>query len=258
MNTHTIRKITLNCDIGESFGAYKMGEDELIMPHIDCANIACGFHASDPLTMTQTVALAAQHQVKIGAHPSYPDLVGFGRRHMDCSEQEIIALIMYQVGALEGIAARYGESVAYVKPHGALYNDMLRDSEIFKAVCKAVSYLQTQQRQPLPLMVMATPQNSEWQALASNYDVYLWFEGFADRRYNHKGRLVSRKQSGSVLTEEADVLEQANRFARREPIIDKDGNERMISIDSLCVHGDNPSAVETVSKIRELLHSIPE
>ena len=94
MNTHTIRKITLNCDIGESFGAYKMGEDELIMPHIDCANIACGFHASDPLTMTQTVALAAQHQVKIGAHPSYPDLVGFGRRHMDCSEQEIIALIM--------------------------------------------------------------------------------------------------------------------------------------------------------------------
>ena len=203
-----------------------------------------------------TVALAAQHQVKIGVTRAIPILLVLGGGTWIVRARNSVP---HHVSSRcpERYCYALWRTVAYVAA-GALYNDMLRDSEIFKAVCKAVSYLQTQQRQPLPLMVMATPQNSEWQALASNYDVHLWFEGFADRRYNHKGRLVSRKQNGAVLTEEADVLEQAKRFARREPIIDKDGNERMISIDSLCVHGDNPSAVETVAKIRELLHSLPE
>ncbi|MBF2937145.1 LamB/YcsF family protein, partial [Pseudomonas aeruginosa] len=147
-----MNSLLLNCDIGESFGAWSMGLDAEVMPLIDCANIACGFHAGDPGTMRRTVALAVEHGVRIGAHPGYPDLVGFGRRSLACSAQEVEDLLLYQIGALDGLCRAQGERVRYVKPHGALYQDMMRDPAILAAVLRALAaYDRT-----LPLMLMST------------------------------------------------------------------------------------------------------
>lgn len=132
-----MNKIRLNCDMGESFGVWRMGDDAHAMPLVDQANLACGFHASDPLTMQRTVALAVQHGVSIGAHPAYPDLLGFGRRHIACSAEEVTALVLYQLGALDAFCRAAGIEVAYVKPHGALYNDLVRDDALFNAVLMA-------------------------------------------------------------------------------------------------------------------------
>lgn len=252
MNTTTI---TLNADIGESFGAWTMGDDKLLMPHIDWANIACGFHASDPLTMLNTVKLAKQHQVRIGAHPAYPDLVGFGRRHMACKPDEITAMVQYQVGALGAIAQGQGQQLSYVKPHGALYNDMLSDGATFDAVCEAISALQKPRQQLLPLMIMATPENHAWQTRAETFGVSLIFEGFADRAYDDDGRLRSRRHDNAVYRSDDEILEQATRFSRGKPIISVNGLPLDIRIDSLCVHGDNPNAISTIKKLRELLTS---
>lgn len=252
MKTHNI---SLNADIGESFGAWTMGADELIMPHIDWANIACGFHASDPLTMLQTVRLATQHEVRLGAHPSYPDLVGFGRRHMDCKPAEVTAMVQYQVGALRGIAQSAHASVDYVKPHGALYNDMLADEAVFLAVCEAIKALQNNTQSELPLMVMATPDNDYWRQRAEAYEVTLVFEGFADRAYDDNGRLRARKHPDAVLSSPEQLLSQARQFARGEAITSVSGKPLDITIDSLCVHGDNPKSIEIVKQIREVLNN---
>lgn len=246
-------KITLNADIGESFGAWKMGDDQLIMPHIDWANVACGFHASDPLTMLETVKLAKEHQVSIGAHPSYPDLVGFGRRHMACKPDEITAMVQYQVGALKAIANGQHMHVSYVKPHGALYNDMLSDGNIFDAVCDAISALKQKSEEPLPLMIMATPENHAWLTRAEEHGVELIFEGFADRAYDDNGRLRSRQYSDAVYDDDEQIIEQGRRFNAGEPIISVNGKPLAIKIDSLCVHGDNPKAISTIEKLRSLL-----
>lgn len=245
--------ISLNADIGESFGSWVMGDDKLLMPHIDWANIACGFHASDPLTMLNTVKLAKQHQVRIGAHPAYPDLVGFGRRHMACTPDEITAMVQYQVGALQAIAQGQNEQVSYVKPHGALYNDMLSDGATFDAVCEAIKSLQKPRQEALPLMVMATTENHAWQARAETFGVSLIFEGFADRAYDDDGRLRSRRHDNAVYSANDEILEQARRFSSGKPIISVNGLPLDIKIDSLCVHGDNPSAISTIKKLRELL-----
>ncbi len=251
MNT---TKIALNADIGESFGAWQMGADDLLMPHIDWANIACGFHASDPLTMLNTVKLAKQHEVVIGAHPAYPDLVGFGRRHMACKPDEITAMVQYQVGALQAIAAGQGTTVDYVKPHGALYNDMLSDGQTFDAVCAAVAAMQQQRSEPLPLMIMATPENHAWQQRAETQGITLIFEGFADRAYDDNGRLRSRQFSDAVYQNDEQILEQGRRFSQGEAIVSITGKPLNIRIDSLCVHGDNPSAINTIEKLRTLIH----
>ena len=153
----------LNCDLGESYGPWKMGMDEVVMPHLHLANIACGFHASDPLTMDRTVALAVAHGVTIGAHPGYPDLVGFGRRSMACSRDEVIALVTYQVGALAGICQRHGAALSYVKPHGALYNDMMKDEQLCDAIMAAVAGFDAS----LSLMLMATADNDRYQQMVT-------------------------------------------------------------------------------------------
>ena len=230
-----------------------MGADELIMPHIDWANVACGFHASDPLTMLTTVKLAKQHDVRIGAHPAYPDLVGFGRRHMACKPDEITAMVQYQVGALQAIAQGQHQQVAYVKPHGALYNDMLSDGQTFDAVCEAIKALQQQRSEALPLMIMATPENHAWLQRAEQHDVSLIFEGFADRAYDDSGRLRSRSYSDAVYATDEEILAQGRRFSCGEPIISISGQPLNIRIDSLCVHGDNPKAISTIEKLRELI-----
>ncbi|HEK1768754.1 5-oxoprolinase subunit PxpA [Pseudomonas machongensis] len=247
-----VNRLLLNCDMGESFGNWRMGLDAEVMPFVDCANIACGYHAGDPGTMRRTVALALQHGVTIGAHPAYPDLVGFGRRSMACSDDEIRDLLHYQIGALDGICKVLGGRVAYVKPHGALYNDMMADPQKLRAVLEAVAAYDA----GLPLMLMATADDSAAQALGDEVGVPLWFEAFADRAYTASGHLVSRRLPGAVHHDPALVVEQAVRLARGEALVANDGSALRLDAATLCVHGDNESSVAAVRQIRQALDAL--
>lgn len=247
-----MNSLLLNCDIGESLGPWKMGLDAEVMPYIDCANIACGFHASDPGTMRQTVALAVAHGVRIGAHPAYPDLVGFGRRSMDCSPQEVEDLLLYQIGALEAICRSQGARVGYVKPHGALYQDMMRKPEILRAVMRAVAaYDRT-----LPLMLMTTRDNARAQAIGDEFSIELWFEAFADRAYDPAGFLVARSQPGAVHHDSQLIVDQAIALARGDALLASDGSALSLQAHTLCVHGDNAESVAAVRRIRESLDAL--
>ncbi|WP_222909054.1 5-oxoprolinase subunit PxpA [Pseudomonas sp. DNDY-54] len=248
-----MKRLLLNCDIGESFGAWTMGLDAEVMPFIDCANVACGFHASDPQIMRRTVALAAQHDVKIGAHPAYPDLVGFGRRSMACTPDEVENMLLYQIGALDGICRAEGTQVRYVKPHGALYNDMMRKPELLRAVMRAVIAYSPS----LPLMLMSTRDNSAAQAQADELGVMLWFEVFADRAYDAAGMLVSRALPGAVHHDAETVAAQALCLAKGEALTASDGSALVLRADTLCVHGDNAGSVAAVQRIRQALEKLP-
>jgi len=247
-----MQKILLNCDMGESFGAWTMGMDEAVMPHVDCANIACGFHASDPSIMRRTVALAVQHNVRIGAHPSYPDLVGFGRRSMNCSAQEVEDLLLYQLGALQAMCRAEGTALSCVKPHGALYNDMMRQPELLRAVMRAVAAFDAS----VPLMLLARRDNREAEALAAEQGISLWFEAFADRGYDADGYLLPRNQRGAVHHAPERILQQALTFARGEALCARDGSALLLQADSLCVHGDNAESVAVVARIRAALDAL--
>lgn len=242
-------KLLLNCDLGEGFGHWKMGNDAQIMPFIDQANIACGFHASDPLTMAETVTLAKAHNVAIGAHPGYPDLVGFGRRSMAINGEELAALIQYQVGALQAICRSRGTQVSYVKPHGALYNDMMKSPELFSQICQALAAL----TQPLPLMVQSTPDNAKYTDIAQQSNITLLFEVFADRNYQDNGLLVPRTQSNAVIEDSEQVRLRIKQLLSSGELLSENGKALALQIDSLCVHGDTLSAVEQVKIIRSLL-----
>jgi 5-oxoprolinase (ATP-hydrolysing) subunit A len=246
-------RLLLNCDIGESYGAWTMGLDAEVMPFIDCANIACGFHAGDPSVMRKTVALALSHNVMIGAHPAYPDLVGFGRRSMACTPAEIQDLLHYQIGALDGICRAQGSQVRYVKPHGAMYNDMMANPAQLRAVIEAIARYDSQ----LPLMLLAMRDNSVAQALADEFGVQLWFEAFADRAYDSAGRLVSRQLPGAVHHDPETIVAQALTLARGEPLQASDGSDLSLNADTLCVHGDNASSVAAVQRIRQALGELP-
>lgn len=246
-------RLLLNCDIGESYGAWTMGLDAEVMPFIDCANIACGFHAGDPSVMRKTVSLALAHNVMIGAHPAYPDLVGFGRRSMACTPAEIQDLLHYQIGALDGICRAQGGRVRYVKPHGAMYNDMMANPEQLRAVIQAIARYDAQ----LPLMLLATRDNSAVQALGDELGVQLWFEAFADRAYDSAGRLVSRQLPGAVHHDPEVIIAQALTLSRGEPLRANDGSELHLKADTLCVHGDNASSVSAVQRIRKALGEQP-
>ena len=241
-------RLLLNCDMGESFGSWTMGLDAEVMPFIDCANIACGFHAGDPGIMRATVALAVAQGVLIGAHPAYPDLAGFGRRSMACSADEIRDLLHYQIGALDGICRAQGARVSYVKPHGAMYNDMMANPAQLRAVIEAVAAYGD-----LPLMLLATRDNSAAQALGDEYGVILWFEAFADRAYDPNGHLVSRQLPGAVHHDPEVIVQQSLTLSRGEPLTASDGSPLLLRANTLCVHGDNASSVAAVKRIREAL-----
>ena len=247
-----MNRLLLNCDIGESYGAWTMGLDAEVMPFIDCANIACGFHASEPLTMRRTVALAVEHGVRIGAHPAYPDLAGFGRRSMACSPDEIEAMLLYQIGALDGVCRAHGTRVSYVKPHGALYNDLVRDDALLMAVLDACHCY----RKGLPLMVLALADNDRELRLADEADVPLMFEAFADRAYLSDGQLAPRRLSGAVHQDPERILDQALAIARGEPFADIDGKPLRLRADSLCVHGDNPESLAVLRRLRARLDAL--
>ena len=247
-----MHKPRLNCDMGESFGAWTMGMDEAVMPYVDCANIACGFHAADPGIMRRTVALAVNHDVMIGAHPAYPDLAGFGRRSMNCSAQEVEDMLLYQLGALEAICRAEGATLSYVKPHGALYNDMMRQPALLRAVMRAVAAFDAS----LPLMLLARRDNREAQSLAAEQGIHLWFEAFADRGYDADGYLLPRSQPGAVHPDAEQILAQALTFARGEPLTASDGSDLYLQADSLCVHGDNAESVAVVARIRAAMDAL--
>lgn len=244
--------ILLNADMGESFGPWVMGMDHEVMPHVDLANVACGFHASDPDVIRMTVRLARKHGVRVGAHPAYPDMVGFGRRSLACTSEEIENLVLYQLGALSGLCRAEGLEISYVKPHGALYNDMARDPEIITAVMRAILAFDPK----LPLMTLATRDTSAVRELASQVGVTIWFEAFADRAYDGEGYLMSRREPGAVHHDPAVIVDQARRIATSQPLTASDGSELVLAADTLCVHGDNPESIAAVKAIREALNAL--
>jgi UPF0271 protein len=238
----------LNCDLGESFGSWTMGLDAQVMPHINQANVACGFHGGDPVTMRKTLALAAEHGVSVGAHPSYPDLVGFGRRSMNLSAEEIIASLHYQVAALEGMALNQGLEIAYAKPHGALYNDMMANSDVRSAIMQALASF----HRPLPLMLQATPAAPQHQGEADALGISLMFEAFADRCYDDDGSLLSRSKPGAVLDTER-MLAQVGQLQAEGTVTTISGKLLPLQADTLCVHGDNLEGVKAIQAIRALI-----
>jgi 5-oxoprolinase (ATP-hydrolysing) subunit A len=244
-----IKRLLLNCDMGESFGPWQMGMDEHAMPLVDMANIACGFHAAEPLTMTRTVRLAKQHRTRIGAHPSYPDLAGFGRRSLQCAPKEITAFVQYQVGALSGICHAQGVAVSYVKPHGALYNDMMRDENILRAVLAALAH----PPEPLPLMLLAQADNERSLRIAEEFNVPLLFEVFADRAYDEQGFLLPRHLEGAVHKDPEKILAQSLLLAK-DGVVETINRKRLaLTADTLCVHGDNLESVQTLQRLRTAL-----
>ncbi|KJY90166.1 hypothetical protein CWB89_20730 [Pseudoalteromonas piscicida] len=239
----------LNCDLGESFGAWKMGLDEHVMPHIDMANVACGFHAGDPDVLAQTLKLVNTHQVALGAHPSYPDRQGFGRRSMQLSEQEIINALHYQIAAIEGMAKVQGLTLSYVKPHGALYNDMMKSQRLLSCVIKAISHYPSE----LKLMVLATAQQANHQQLADDYKVSLIFEAFADRLYTDEGLLTPRSEAGAVHDKSA-LLAQVKQLHQQGSVTTASGKSLALRADTLCVHGDNEASIALIEEIRNVIN----
>lgn len=244
------QKVSLNCDMGESFGIWQMGCDEEVMPWIDLANIACGFHASDPSVMSDTVQLAIQHRVKIGAHPGYPDLQGFGRRSVKCSTEEITQLVTYQVGALDAICRLHGAQVKYIKPHGALYNDMMKDPSIFHAIVKVARLFS------VPLMILASSDNSAYLEMADKYNVPLLFEAFADRSYLDNGLLAPRNHPRAVYKNSDDIFHQVMQIAKYSSVNTVSGQKIQIQADTVCIHGDNEHSIAAIRKIKEALMTL--
>jgi 5-oxoprolinase (ATP-hydrolysing) subunit A len=241
--------LLLNCDLGESYGAWTMGVDETVMPHIDQANIACGFHAGDHLIMQKTLQLAGKHGVMIGAHPGYPDLMGFGRRSISHPPEDIVALMHYQMAALDGMAKTYGLEVQYVKPHGALYNDMMTDAGIRRAVMESIATFY----RPLKLMLLATAKSDECRVEAQKLGVNLWFETFADRCYDDNGTLLSRAKPEAVHSR-AKMLNQVAELRNEGTVTTIGGLKLKLDADTLCVHGDNLEGVDAIKEIRQILN----
>lgn len=239
-------KIDLNCDMGESFGTYRLGNDEPLMPLITSANIACGYHAGDPLVMDRTVRLAAQHSVSIGAHPGFPDRVGFGRRVMQLSPEEIECDVLYQVGALAAFARSVDSELAHVKPHGALYNMAAKDAQVARAIARGVA------RVDQSLIVVGLAGSALIEA-ARETGLRVAREGFADRAYEANGSLRSRRLEGAVIHDPKTAAERAVRIARDGIVVAYTGEEIPLQVDTICVHGDTPSAVEIVTAIRQWL-----
>ena len=243
------KQIDLNSDVGESFGAYKIGLDEAVVPLISSANIACGFHAGDPLVMAKTVSLAAENGVGLGAHPGLPDLMGFGRRVMDVSLEEIRHYVTYQVGALQAFATQRGLPLQHVKPHGALYNMAVRNTEISNVIAEVISGLD----ENLILVALAGPNRDELEAIATRYSIRVAFEFFADRAYNPDGSLLNRKLPGAVLHDDKAVAERVIKLVDHGSVTAVDGTEIELKADTICVHGDNPEALALVKTIRTSL-----
>jgi len=238
--------IDLNCDLGESYGPYRLGNDEALMSLITSANVACGYHAGDPVVMDRTVRLAVAHGVAVGAHPGFPDLVGFGRRPMHLAPEEVENDILYQVGALAAFAHAAGSALVHVKPHGALYNMAAADIAVARAIARGVA-------RAGPHLVLVGLAGSALLAAAQEIGLRAASEGFADRAYEADGTLRSRKLPGAVLRDPEAAATQAVQIARDGYVTACTGERVPLHADTLCIHGDTPAAVEIVRAIRRKL-----
>ena len=238
-------QIDINCDLGESYGAFKVGNDEKIMPHITSANIACGFHAGDPMTMAQTINLAKKHNVAVGAHPGYPDLLGFGRREMQLTPEETKNCTIYQISALQGFAKAAGVTLQHVKPHGALYNTVAKDEKISKGIVEAVKALDYN-------LIIFAPPNSVLAKVAADAGLRIAYEFFADRAYNPDGSLVSRKQSNAIIHEPQKAVERAVKIVREGTVLAANGKVVSLGVvHTICVHGDTPTAAKIAEALKK-------
>ena len=236
----------INCDMGESFGSYRMGDDDKIIPFITSANIACGYHAGDPRVMADTVALAKRYHVSIGAHPGYPDLMGFGRRNMETFPGEISNYILYQIGALSAFARAAGVALQHVKPHGALYNQAARDERTAQEVIHAVKAYNPE----LILFVLA---GSLCEEMAMAAGLRVAREAFPDRAYLSSGQLAPRSMPGAVLDDPERVRERVVKLATTGMLTSIEGTEMNFKTDTLCIHGDTPGAWKLAAEIRGAL-----
>lgn len=240
--------IDLNSDLGESFGPWKMGNDEELMPSITSANIACGFHAGDPTVMRQTIALAKQHGVAIGAHPGFPDLPGFGRREMHLSPREVEDAVLYQLAAIAGVAAADSVRLQHVKAHGALYNMAARDATLARAIARAVAAFDRS------LILFGLP-NSPLLLEGEKAGLQVAAEIFADRTYEPDGSLTSRRIPGSVIHDPAQVVQRAVEMVTTERVTTTSGHAIDLRADTLCLHGDTPGAAELARAMRTALEN---
>lgn len=243
-----MKTIDLNCDLGESFGAWKMGDDDALLPLISSANIACGFHAGDPDTMRRTVAMAVAHGVAIGAHVSLPDLQGFGRREIPVSAEQAHAITLYQVGALHAFAQAAGTRLTHVKPHGALYNMAARDRTLADAIARAVHQFD-------PRLRLVGLAGSALVDAGRALELPVAAEAFSDRRYLANGSLQPRSQAGAVIDDAALAMAQALGIARDGLVQSADGAQIALRADTLCVHGDGPQAVALARQLRAALEA---
>ncbi|MDA8216335.1 MAG: LamB/YcsF family protein [Dehalococcoidales bacterium] len=240
-------RVDLNCDLGESFGHYRLGFDEVLMDHITSANVACGFHAGDPLVMARTVDLAAGKGVGVGAHPGYLDLRGFGRYRMDLPPEVVEADLLYQLGALDAFARVRGVRLAHVKPHGALYNACEVDEKVARAVARAVKRYDPQ------LVLVCSATSPVAMAAGEAEGLQVAREAFADRQYNPNGTLRSRREPGSLLTDPAEAARHAIRMVCEGTVVAYDGSRVPVQADTLCIHGDQPTAPAVARAVREAL-----
>ena len=241
-------KVDLNSELGESFGAYTIGLDEQVIAHISSANIACGYHAGDPLVLDKTVAAAKAAGIAIGAHPGYPDLIGFGRRNMTCSPAEVKAYVKYQLGALMAFAAAHGMKMQHCKPHGALYNMAGKDAALARAIAEAIAEVDSS----IILLALA---GSQMIKAGEEAGLRVASEVFADRAYQADGSLVPRKQPGAVIHDTDEAIARTIRMVKEGKVTAITGEDVPLKADSICVHGDNPSAVEFVRNIRARLEA---
>ena len=238
--------LDLNCDMGESYGAWTMGNDAAILPFVSSANIACGYHGGDPATMRRTVAAALEHGVALGAHPSLPDLVGFGRRPMQISPQEAYDMVVVQVGALAGVAASQGARLHHVKAHGALYNMAAKDGALARAICTAVRDVDAE-------LVLYGLAGSQWVDAARGAGLQLAQEVFADRSYQDDGSLTPRTQAGAMITDVDQAVAQVLHMVQQRSVTSINGKHVPLEPDTLCLHGDQPDALAFATAIRAAL-----
>jgi len=239
-------RLNLNADLGESFGAWTMGDDENLLEWVDSANVACGFHAGDPLVMTKTLSLAKHHSVSVGAHPGFADLQGFGRRAMRLPPEETRALIVYQLSALDGMARTSGYQLTHVKPHGALNNMACDDRTLADVIVAAVRDFNSS-------LIFLAPVLSQLEAAAKAINLPTAGEIFADRAYTETGSLVPRNQAGAVMETSEQCIEHVRKMIDAAGLVTQQGNTLKTAFHSICVHGDNAHAVQTAKDIRQAL-----
>ncbi len=241
-------KIDLNCDMGESFGPYKIGRDDEVIKYITSANIACGWHAGDSAIMDKTVRMAMLNNVSVGAHPGYPDLHGFGRKRIDYPPEDIRTLVMYQIGALQAFCTAHGTRLHHVKPHGALYLAAVEREPVARSIAEAIASVDPE----LIYVALAGKKGELMRSIGTELGLKVIYEAFPDRAYTPEGTLAPRREPGAVIKDPEEIARRAVMMAKEGRITATDGTEIDLTAQTLCVHGDSDAALESVKRIREV------